>query len=411
MGINFEDIKESPLYKIALRQLDENYKGENLPDISDVDAPTIKSLTHSFKTAIERHLSNPSGSEERIKSSANARRVVGEHIGYDEKTNQVKPLLASNTKLHKAGRHEDLKLPSGIGIQTTGLSLSPAFQHGKFNTCPNSASCKTECLGKTSGGFFLYGGGKDLSMMKGPRLAALKRTTAMIKHPEEFAIRLHDEINTHKIIAQNEGYKLGVRLNVLSDLHPKIMEPIIKAHPDVQFYDYTKNNVEPIAPNHHLTYSSTGVSQPKSLTGLDHDIENKNSNWKLMRKKLDQGHNVAMAFSNKTTLPKKVHDVETGKEYHVINGDEHDYRPLDGQHESGSGYIVGLTRKSAVHSDANAASNSKGFFVHYDPKHMKKNGKLIRDTEGNPIPTNHVVHIAPQTTKISIYNNDMEKQQ
>jgi len=232
----------------------------------------------------------------------------------------------------------------------------------------------------------------------------------MIKNPEEFAVRLHDEINAHKILAQHEGYKLGVRLNVLSDIHPKIHESIIKAHPDVDFYDYTKNNVEPIAPNHHLTYSSTGVSQPKYVTGLSHDIENPHQNWKLMRKKLDTGKNVAMAFSDQHSLPKKVHDMETGKEYHVISGDEHDFRPLDKQINPGEGVIVGLRNKSKIGSPTKSAEQSNGFFVHYDPKHMKKNGKLVRDENGNPIPTNHVVHIAPQKSKIVMVDNDSKKE-
>jgi hypothetical protein len=152
----------------------------------------------------------------------------------------------------------------------------------------------------------------------------------------------------------------------------------------VSFYDYTKNNSDPIAPNHHYTYSSTGLSQA--------GVENSNVNWKQMRKRLNTGDNVAMSFSHKEHLPEFVHDQETGKRYRVVDGDTHDFRPLDIQPEGEDGIIIGLKNKKATGTIHNAHKESKGFFVHYDPQlKMKPNGtyerlpSIMKNKKGNPI--------------------------
>jgi hypothetical protein len=310
--------------------------------------------------------------------------------------------LTANKKLQKAG--QVLTLADGSGVETVGLTLAPAYQHNKFNTCPNRISCQDDCLGKTSGGFHRFGGGLD--EFKGPKLVYLKRTHAMIMDPHAFIVRLHDEINIAKYKAEMNGNHLGVRLNVLSDLHPKIFKTLILAHPDVTFYDYTKNNIDPIAPNHHITYSSTGISQFAGYNGLTHSIDNPNSNWHQMRKRLHQGHNVAMVFSHSSVIPSTVYDEETGHTFHVISGDEHDFRPIDGRHPSGHGYIVGLTNKNKTVSHSNAALLSKGFIVHYDPKFQTQGKKTIKDADGNRIPTNTTVVVPTQRRQIFTFNND-----
>ena len=162
------------------------------------------------------------------------------------------------------------------------------------------------------------------------------------------------------------------------------------------------NGSSPVAPNHHLTYSSTGLSQPASVTGLSHDVENPHSNWKMVRSKIDQGHNVAMAFSSKSAIPSMLHDAETGKQYRVIDGDTHDFRPLDKQPAGSLGVIVGLRKKSSTKTEANAAQKSNGFFVHFDPKYV---GKGTQRTQ-----TNHVVVVAPQKSRVIQLTNDGEKE-
>ena len=362
--------------------------------------PNINDLKREFDAAIAYHRSLPT--KERVANSKRAAEIIGQHVGRN-KEGKVIDLLSQNRKLQKAGGKGEVEMPDGRGVETTGLSLSPAYEEGKFNTCPNSKSCKKECLGKTSGGYFQFGGGRDLEAMLGPRLANFKKTQALLRNPREFATRLYDQIQVAKTLAEYEGNHLGVRLNVLSDLHPKMFQSLMEAHPDVTFYDYTKNNSKPVAPNHHLTYSSTGVSQPAGHNGVKVDIDNEHQNWHSMRNKLEQGQNVAMAFSHSKAIPETVHDEETGKKYKVISGDEHDFRPLDEK-----GVIVGLARKAATHGDKTAAKNSNGFFVHYEPQFKMEGGKQVKDEEGNPIATNKEVRIAKQKRGNITLNNNGE---
>ena len=379
----------------------------------DDSSPSIKKLTTAFNEAIAHHLSL--SQEDRVANSQRAANAVSKYIGRTS-NGKAKDLLGKNAKLIKSekGEEEAIKLPDGRGIETTGLALSPAYQEKQFQTCPNHAACKAECLGKTSGNYFKLGGGQDLTEFKGPRLNSLLKTQAFLRDPHSFAVKLHDEIQAAKDMAAANNNHLGVRLNVLSDIAPAVHESIINAHPDVTFYDYTKNKSNPIAPNHHYTYSSTGATQP--------GVENPNTNWKQMRKRLDNGDNVAMAFSHKEHLPQEIHDQETGKLYKVIDGDSHDFRPLDIQPEGSDGVIVGLKNKKATGKVSDAHKDSKGFFVHYDPQlKMNPNGTYERSSvprltkEGKPkigetIPQNRRVNIIPQEKVAETFNNDGEKE-
>lgn len=380
--------------------------------IPENERVSLSSLQSAFDEALREHLSKPFGSSERRASSTNARLTIQKHVGTS--AGITRNLLGQNSKLMKAtgGRRGDvdpLTLPDGSGVETIGLALAPAYEHGKFKLCPNAKSCKASCLGKTSGGYHFLGGGSDLEAVKGPRVHYVNRTHALLKNPKEFAIRLYDEISAAKHVAQANGNILGVRLNVLSDIHPKVYKSLIEAHPEVQFYDYTKNNAETIAPNHHLTYSSTGVSQYKGQNGLTKDVENPHQNWHLMRTRLENGNNVAMVFSHKAEIPKKVVDDETGKEYNVIDGNAHDFTPLHKPDERGIGHIIGLTNKAATTSNANATEKSDGFFVHYDPQYLTEGGRQVKDEMGRSIPTNTVVHIAKQKRKVITLDNDSNK--
>jgi len=378
----------------------------------DHSNPTMKGLATAFDEAISHHLSlSP---EEKAQNSIRAAERVADIVGRTG-NGTPKDLLGKNEKLLKSEAGYDggkpVELPDGRGIETTGLALAPAYREGKFDTCPNHHSCKKECLGKTSGNYFKLGGGQDLEEFLGPRLNSLKKTHAFMHAPHDFAVKLHDEITDAKAIAAQNGNHLGVRLNVLSDINPRVHKAIINAHPDVTFYDYTKNNTDPIASNHHYTYSSTGVSQP--------GVHNEHQNWKSMRRRLDQGDNVAMAFSDKHHLPEELHDQETGKRYKIVNGDTHDFRPLDLQPEGQDGVIVGLKNKKATGTTQNAHAESNGFFVHYDPQlQMAQNAKgkpvYARSKAGSKsmydtIPQNRKVSIQPQTrSPIQLTNDDGE---
>ena len=372
--------------------------------------PSVRGLQDAVEAAITRH-TNLRGAEKVANQKAAAKKVA-QYMG-TLPNGQPKPLLNENQKLQKANRgynldgQDTIQMPDGRGVETTSLALAPAYEEGKFNTCPNSPSCKKACLGDTSGNYHKLGGGKDHDVMLGPRLASYNRTQAFLRDPGSFAVRLHDEIAAKKAMAELNGNKLGVRLNVLSDIHPRVWKPIMDAHPDVQFYDYTKNNTKPIAENHHLTYSSTGVSNPEL------GVDNQHQNWHSMRNKLETGRNVAMSFSHKAALPTHVHDEESGNTYTVLNGDLHDFRPIDGKDTNGKGFIVGLKNKK-VDSTNEGATKANPFFVHYDPKFKleKVEGtsrtRQVRDENGDAIPTNTVVRIAKQKPRNVFFNNDSQ---
>lgn len=320
------------------------------------------------------------------------------------KDGKVNRLLTTNGKLLKTEKglegKKPIELPDGRNIESAGLAISPAFKVGKFSTCPNSASCAQECLGKTSGGYFAYGGGADLEAMKGTRLRSFRMTQAMFREPEAFAIKIHNEIISLKKAAAKDGNALAIRLNVLSDIDPKVHESIIKAHPDVFFYDYTKMKYKPIAPNHHYTYSSTGTSQRAGMNGMTTDVDNPHTNWDQMKARLDSGDNVAMAFSSKKALPESVVDEATGKVYTVIDGDAYDFRPMDKQPPGRDGVIIGLKNKAMTRKESTAVQDSKGFFVPYDPQFVKDGKRLALDQFGDPIPSNTRVVIPQQKRRV-----------
>jgi hypothetical protein len=375
--------------------------------------PSTANFTKSFNDAMQWLNTLDAEGLRTAAMDANARLAPILGLDADGKVNR---LLKTNGKLLKTEKGVEggvpIELPDGRNIESAGLAISPAFKVGKFSTCPNSASCAQECLGKTSGGYFAYGGGADLEAMKGTRLISFRATQAMFREPEAFAIKVHNEIISLKKAAEKKGNALAIRLNVLSDIDPKVHEAIIKAHPDVFFYDYTKMKYKPIAPNHHYTYSSTGTSQKAGYNGMTMDVDNPHANWDQMKARLDSGDNVAMAFSNKNALPQTVFDEATGKTYRVVDGDAYDFRPMDKQPPGSDGVIIGLKNKAMTHKVSEAVQGSKGFFVPYDPQFLKegknfartpspgvdKNGKEI---PGDLIPTNFNV-VIPQQKRRSI---------
>ena len=331
--------------------------------------PSTQRFTKAFDDAINyiKTLSPENIKNAAIQANQRLAPILG--VGVDGKT---KRLLTTNGKLLKTETGIEggvpIELPDGRNIESAGLAISPAFKAGKFSTCPNSASCAQECLGKTSGGYFAYGGGADLDAMKGTRLRSFRMTQAMFREPEAFAIKLNEEIFSLKKVAEKNGNALAIRLNVLSDIDPKVHKAIIEANPDVLFYDYTKMKYRPVAPNHHYTYSSTGLSQKAGQNGLTVDVDNPHTNWSQMRQWLDGGQNVAMAFSSKKGLPESVIDEVTGKVYRVVDGDAYDFRPMDAQPQGSDGVIIGLKNKAMTRKESIAAQDSNGFFVQYDPK-------------------------------------------
>lgn len=243
---------------------------------------------------------------------------------------------ASNPKLAKSGE----AVPE---YNTKALSLAPSTMSG-IDVCPAaSKECKAACLGKSAG--------RARAVAKN----RIKKTHELFDKPHLFYAKIDKEIEAAKKADKKNGKKTAVRLNVVSDIaHEHIAPQLFKKHSDVQFYDYTKiagRTRHPKMPsNYHLTLSSTGLNHP-------------DSNWKDVRKHLDNGGVASMVFNvpsgSKQPLPTHVHDEETGKRYRVIDGDEHDHRHLDHRISGiakGEGVIAGLRIKGGAPNAARAGN-------------------------------------------------------
>ena len=346
-----------------------------------LDAPRTRALSKDTKLVdIERSISNAvtnylaldaKGKRARLKQ---ARDVL-------KKEHNVGTLMGENGKLQKTRLGDYGLTYEGKSVASMGLGLASAQRINEQNlsTCPKSAICEGLCLGETSGQNYLYGG--EGQFKSGPRLSQYLKTEALVQHPEDFSIVLFEEISRFQKWANSETgveqveneageqvmqpkqvYQPAIRLNVTSDFRPQTFASIINAFPNVMFYDYTKLPTRSIAPNHHLTYSSTGASQ--IVNG--ESIVNPESNWDRMIQQLNNGMNVAMAFTSRTDMPDFVVDERTGQRFQVWNGDNYDARFLDPKREDGIGMIVGLTNKDKTTKPEDSAKKYKGFFLDYD---------------------------------------------
>jgi hypothetical protein len=345
-------------------------------------------------------------------SKADKAKRIKEAKAILKKEHNIGTLLTENGKLEKTRENE-------VGLQdmeenaaSMGLGLAAAQRiTDKISSCINSAICANLCLGDTAGGNQQYGGvaAKDVNGIEksafraGPRMSQYLKTEAMIIHPEEFALVLNNELEKFKAWAKEETqrvtnpetdkretvakevYAPSIRLNVTSDFKPSIWLGLMEANPDVIFYDYTKNNGDVIAPNHHLTYSSTGFGQIIDGEKISH----KSNNWFSMKGRLDRGYNVAMAFTSKSALPDQIIDEATGDVYTVFDGDNYDARYMDPtvkiervdgnaivtRKPDTKGVIVGLRNKAGTMKEKESTVDTDGFFADYEPK---RDGKIVR---------------------------------
>jgi hypothetical protein len=278
-------------------------------------------------------------------------------------------LSQPNAKLRKTSDEMGPRTKNGKRVSSLGLGLASAQKLGdKLNLCANSANCRDTCLGDKSGLNALYGG--EGSSRSGPRLSQYLKTEALVLSTEDFAVALYAEIEKFERAVLRERRQPSVRLNQTSDLPPSVLKPFIEAFPRTIFYDYTKLHSSSIAPNHHLTYSSTGWSQM-----IDGEYqESKGTNWGRMRNMLDSGFNVAISFTGrgKTSLPDFILDEQTGVKYTVIDGDTYDARFLDQQPEGQPGIVIGLRNKDDTRAAGKEPlleelkAKGRSLFVYYD---------------------------------------------
>ena len=340
---------------------------------------TLKQVTTAVNDAATKW-ANASAADRRLMAREAKDTLRAEH--------NISRLFGANSKLEKTNIGEYGLTYNGKKVMSTGLGFASAQKindEQRATTCPQSGICEDLCLGETSGQNLLYGG--EGQWRSGPRLSQYLKTEALVVNPEAFAIAMIKQIESFRKAARELDYHPAIRLNVTSDFNPGTFENIINMFPDVTFYDYTKLDTKPIAPNHHLTYSSTGASQVVGNT----TILNKFSNWdRMVDKILPSGRNVAMAFTSRSAMPKFVKDERTGKTFEVWNGDEYDARFLDPVKEDGNGWIIGLTNKDNTTKPEDAAAKHNGFFLDYDPERdgdtlVIPNQEKLKADQGQPV--------------------------
>ena len=221
--------------------------------------------------------------------------------------------IDTNPKVAKNGK---------LGILTAVLHLAPGDMSG-HEVCPKrSPGCSAACLH--------YAG--NPAYLTNKTQARIRKTKLLFADRNLFMEILALEIAEHVALAEKKNMEAAVRLNGTSDivwerkaffLSTEAAEvlgtqpgrtTVIDLFPDLQFYDYTALPGRTPPPNYHLTFSL------------------KENNFEEALQALENGRNVAAVFYD--ALPSTYLGVP------VINGDDHDYRPVDP-----SGVIVGLKVK------------------------------------------------------------------
>lgn len=235
--------------------------------------------------------------------------------------------LGVRSLLSKQNSNPKVAKNSKVGQLTAVLHLAPGNMSGHEVCHKRSPGCTAACL--HFAGSPLYYTVKTTS-----RIA---RTQALFTNRNDFMNLLALEISAHIKKARKMGLSPSVRLNGTSDicfeakrfvLYPEVAAKLKEANktatniidlfPTTVFYDYTAlPNRRPPA-NYHLTFSMK---------------ENNPADVVIARAK---GWNIAVVFPT-SDLPAEYLGMK------VIDGDEHDYRPLDA-----TPCVVGLKAKGAA---------------------------------------------------------------
>jgi hypothetical protein len=240
-------------------------------------------------------------------------------MSYEKYLSKKRKLFCiDNAKTTKGEKH---------GYSTIILYLAAANMSGVVNVCKHATKeCREDCL-VTAGLAGIY-----------PKInqSRIYKTQWMHEYPDTFWSRVDIEIRNHEKLCERNSKRLKrkmkpcVRINGTSDIWNTDMQTIMYRHPDVQFYDYSKDfkrivdwSMGKMPLNYHLTYSYGGGDA-------------KNAIWCL-----DNGVNVAVVFDVKRG--DKLPDHHWG--FTVVDGDTHDLRFLDQKDPNKYGRIIGLRAK------------------------------------------------------------------
>jgi hypothetical protein len=206
-----------------------------------------------------------------------------------------------------------------LGYLTGILYLAPYTLSGR-NVCPfASKECIKLCLNTAGRG-----------AMDPVQEARIRKTHLFHQDPKGFVENIDHNIIKARAKAGRKRMTLAIRLNGTSDLPWENLggergQTLMERHPDLTFYDYTKN------PRRMYAYLAGEMPENYKLT-FSRSETNENEAIGVTR----LGGNVATVFATPKgdTLP------ETYLGRPVIDGDEHDLRFLDP-----SGVVVGLRAK------------------------------------------------------------------
>ncbi len=221
----------------------------------------------------------------------------------------------------------------GQGVLTAPLHLAPYNLSG-FNVCPMATEgCIKSCL-NTAGRGGIFKKGEDTNVIQQARI---RKTKMFFNDRHTFLSLLVQDIEKLERKAKKESLSCGVRLNATSDIAWEVIKVkhagktynnLMELFPNVQFYDYTAITKRAVLwatnkfpSNYHLTFSA------------------KESNQKDVKIVANHKGNIAVVFRTKD-FPKYYMSLP------VINGDEHDYRPVDPK-----GCIVALKAKGKAKYD------------------------------------------------------------
>lgn len=324
-----KDLGKAAQEYFTLRKHMANPDHQKLPEHCPEDMDP--KINHDFTNMILSRMSGPSMQKDESTNGGPQKEDLGaQNLVTPQKTSRSYDLLtdeAANAKTAKSGRRG--------GYLSAILHLAPADLAGGKNVCPFATEgCRHACLNTSGRGGMLD---KEYSL-NDIQLARVRRTKEFHDNPHAFLARINNDIDRLKNHARAEGKVPVVRLNGTSDINWAALKShhlgdknLFDAHPDVQFYDYTKNPYiirNNKHSNYHITFSHAETPE----------------NQQHAKELLAQGHNVAVVFGGKKNG--KVNFPRDFLGHEVISGDDTDLRFLDPK----GGKVIGLSAKGdAMH--------------------------------------------------------------
>lgn len=286
--------------------------------------------------------------------------------------------LGSNGKMEKSKDIPDGLEPARLkgkkGAKTIGLSMAPADSGGHTaDVCKISVpECEQGCLGLKAG------------QNVNPRnfYSKVLRTHFALQHPEHAAYLTNKLLRDHVNSSEAEGYHPAYRANVTSDIDQHEVMPhkffehgssaTLPTHLQhmstdrLSHYDYTKNKGAAMrsSSGRDMTFSSTGPNV--NMDGVHHAHSNDSDASDVLK----SGGKVAMVVSKQGSkrlkgfkdMSQMGADGKPGRIIPHVNGDDHDFRPIDhetaGLQHGNPGHGVITTLKLKGPADA-------GNFVHH----------------------------------------------